>query len=275
MNNQSFIKRHGLAIYFILTFGISWIGSFVSVGPKFLAGEAIEFSDGGPMALAMLSAPFIAGILMTYLADGKTGLNELFAKMRKYKVAGRWYLPILIFPIFLFLVAVVLGILVDPEMMPVFTIIGVFAGPLAGILEETGWTGFAYPKMSKKTSALGNAIYLGIIHGIWHIVVWYLSQSGDLGVYWWPYFFGFCLHVVALRVLIVWIYNNTDSVFLAMLMHASSTGFFAILISTTMSPVNWAIYYNIYGIVLCLVALAVAFKFGKTLKSVQIKFEKN
>ncbi len=266
MNNKSFIKRHALAIYFILAFGIAWIGSFVFVGPIFLAGEDIEFSDGGPMALAMLGAPFIAGILMTYLVDGKSGLNELFVRIKKYKVAGRWYLPLLIFPTLLFLVAVLLGVFVDSEMAPVFIIFGVFAGPLAGILEETGWTGFAYPKMSEKASPLRTAIYLGIIHGIWHIVVWYLSQSGDLGGYWWPYFFGFCLHIVALRVLIVWVYNNTDSVFLAILMHASSTGFFAILVSTTMAPVNWVIYYNVYGVVLCLVALVVALKYGKTLK---------
>lgn len=267
MSNQSFIRRHALAIYFILAFGIAWIGSFVSVGPKFLAGEALEFSDGGPMALAMLGAPFIAGILMTYLAYGKPGLYELFARMKKYQVAGHWYLPLLIFPTLLILVAMLLSVFVDPEMAPVFSIMGVFAGPLAGVLEETGWTGFAYPKMSKKASALSAALYLGIIHGIWHFLVWYLSQSGDLGVYWWPYFFGFCLHIVALRVLIVWVFESTGSLLLAMLMHASSTGFFAILISTTIAPVNWVIYYNVYGVVLCIVAAVVAIKYGRTLKS--------
>jgi membrane protease YdiL (CAAX protease family) len=267
MRAQSFVKRHSLIVYFVLAFAIAWIGSFVSVGPKFLAGEAIEFSDGGPMALAMLGAPFIAGILVTYLADGKPGLNELFGRMKKYKVAGQWYLPLLIFPTLLLLVAVMLGFFVDPEMAPIFTIFGVFAGPLAGVLEETGWTGFAYPIMSKKASPLSNAIYLGIIHGIWHIVVWYLSQSGDLGGYWWPYFFGFCLHVVALRVLIVWVFENTGSVFLAILMHASSTGFFSILIATTIAPVNWVIFYNVYGVVLCLAAAVVALKYGKTLKT--------
>jgi hypothetical protein len=87
-----------------------------------------------------------------------------------------------------------------------------------------------------------------------------------LGGYWLPYFFGFCLHLVALRVLIVWVYSNTDSVFLSMLMHASSTGFYAILISTTMAPVNWAIFYNVYGVVLWIPAVAVILRYGKTLK---------
>lgn len=267
MRNQSFVKRHSLIIYFVFAFAIAWIGSFVSVGPKFLAGETIEFSDGGPMAFAMLGAPFIAGMLMTYLADGKAGLTELFARMKKYKFDGRWYLPLLIFPALLLLVSVLLSVFVSPEMAPVFAIFGVFAGLLGGFFEEPGWTGFAYPKMRGKASALSTAIYLGIIHGIWHAMVWFLSQSTALGSYWLPYFFGFCLHIVALRVLIVWVYSNTGSVFLSILMHASSTGFYGILISTTMAPVNWVIFYNIYGVVLCLAASIVALKYGKTLKA--------
>lgn len=266
MGDQSFVRRRGLAIYFFLAFGIAWIGSFASVGPRFLAGEAIEYSDGGLMALAMLGAPFTAGILMTYLANGRPGLSDLFAGVGRFRVAGRWYLPLLIFPALLLLVAVLLGVFVDPEMAPTFAIQGFLLGPIAGIVEETGWTGFAYPAMRKKATALNAAISLGIIHAIWHFLVWYLSQSGDLGVYWWPYFFGFCLHVVALRVLIVWVFENTGSLLLAMLMHASSTGFFMILIPTAMAPVNWAIYYNVYGVVLCIAAALVAVKYGKTLR---------
>jgi len=49
-------------------------------------------------------------------------------------------------------------------------------------------------------------------------------------------------------------------------MHASSTGFFGILISTTMAPVNWVIFYNVYGVALCLIAAVVALEYGKTLK---------
>jgi membrane protease YdiL (CAAX protease family) len=274
MNGQSYIKRHSVIIYFILVYSIAWIGSFVSVGPKFLAGKALEFSDSGPMALAMLGAPFLAGLLMTYFADGKAGLRDLFTKMAKYKVAGRWYLPLLIFPALLLLVSVLLGVFVSPEMAPIFAIFGVFAGPLGGFFEEPGWTGFAYPRMTGKASALSTAIYLGIIHGIWHAMVWFLSQSSALGWYWLPYFFGFCLHLVALRVLIVWVYTNTDSVFLAILMHASSTGFYGILISTTMAPVNWVIYYNVYGVALSFVALIVALKYGKSLKSNAVKPKK-
>ena len=159
-----------------------------------------------------------------------------------------------------------LGILVSPEFAPVFVSFGIVGGLFAGSMEETGWTGFAYPKMRGKKSVLSTAIYLGIIHAVWHLAFSFLGSSNDLGGYYFPYFFGSSLHIVALRVLIIWVYSNTNSIFLAMLMHASSTGFFGILISTTMAPVNWVIYYNVYGVVLCLAASVVALKYGRTLK---------
>lgn len=267
MRDQSFVKKHSLVIYFVLSFSISWIGVYAVIGQKFWARSHMEFSDLGVMAFAMLNGPFIAGLLMTYLADGKLGVKELISKMVKYKVSGRWYLPLLIFPSLLLIVAVLLGIFVSPELAPTLGTLGLIGGPMAGLLEETGWTGFAYPKMKGKRSVLATAIYFGVIHGVWHIVADFLGNFNAFGGYWLPYFFGFCLHVVALRVLIVWVYSNTGSVFLAILMHASSTGFYGILISTTMSPVNWVIFYNIYGVVLCLAAAVVAIKYGKTLKA--------
>jgi uncharacterized protein len=159
-----------------------------------------------------------------------------------------------------------LGIFVSPELSPIFAVLGIFGGPLAGLFEETGWTGFAYPKMKGKSSAVTTAVWLGVIHAVWHIVASFLGSYNDVGSYWALYFFGSSLHIVALRVLIVWVYTNTESVLLAILMHASSTGFFGILISTTMAPLNWAIYYNVYGIVLCAVTFVIGIKYGKTLK---------
>ena len=87
MSEQNFVKSHSLVIYFVLAFAIAWIGSFVLVGPKFLAGSVIEFSDIGLMAIAALVAPFTAGLLMTYLADGKLGIKDLFEKIQ-----GGWTL---------------------------------------------------------------------------------------------------------------------------------------------------------------------------------------
>jgi membrane protease YdiL (CAAX protease family) len=250
-----------------LAFAISWLGSFAFGGPKFLAGEPVDMGDIGLMAFAMLNGPFFAGLIMTYVANGKASLKNLFVKMKKYKVAGRWYLTVLIFPSLLLLVSVLLGVFVSPQLAPTFGLLGLVGGPLAGLLEETGWMGFAYPKMSKKRSALSNALIFAVVHGFWHIVADFLGNILPLGGYWPAYFFGFCLHIIGLRVIIVWVYENTHSLLLPILLHASSTGFYGILISTTMDPINWVIFYNIYGIALCLVGAVIAIKYGKTLKA--------
>jgi len=267
MGVENFIKKHSLVTYFVLAFLISWIGVYAVAGQKFWSGAVIEFGDLGLMAFAMLNGPFFAGLLMTYFVYGKNGIRDLFARMRKYKVAGRWYLPLLIFPSLLLVIAVLLGTFVSPELAPTVGLLGFIGGPLAGLLEETGWMGFAYPKLKGMRSALVVALYFGVIHGVWHIAADFLGNFNVFGGYWMPYFFGFVLHVVALRVLIVWVYSNTESVFLAILMHASSTGFYGILISTTMSPINWVIFYNVYGLALCAVAAVVALKYGRNLKA--------
>ena len=266
MSEQSFVKRHSVAIFFVLVFAISWIGTFAVIGSKFFAGGIPDYNELGIMAATMLNGPFIAGLVMTFVVDGKKGIKSLFGRMKRFRFSVGWYLPILIFPVILFSVAFLLGVFVSPELAPTFGVMGLIGGPMAGLLEETGWMGFAYPKMKGKKSVLTTAIIFGVVHGFWHIVADFLGNFNAFGGYWAPYFFGFCLHVVALRILIVWVYSNTESVGLSILMHMSSTGFFGILISTTMAPQYWVIFYNIYGIALLAIAAVMAIKYGKTLK---------
>ena len=267
MNGKTFLQRHSVLIYFFLAFLISWLGSFLAVGPKFMQGEVMDIADIGLMVIPMLGAPFITGILMTVLVDGKDGLGDLFSRMKKWNVGGRWYVPLLIFPILLLFVSLMLSFLVSAELAPAFFVIGPLMGLFAGFLEETGWMGFAFPKISQKSTILYSSISLGIIHAVWHVFPDYLGNIVALGGYWLPYIIGWCVHIMALRVLIVWVYSNTKSLLLAMLMHASSTGFYGFFISTAITPENRAIFYIVYGIVLCIPAVAVSLKYGETLKA--------
>jgi len=267
MNRKTFIQSHSVLIYFFLTFLISWGGSFLGVGPKFLRGETIDLSDIGIMGLAMLAGPFIAGILMTYLTDEREGLSDLFSRMTKWRVGGRWYTTLAIFPILVLSVSWVLSVLVSTEFFPIFFGIGLVMGLFAGFFEETGWMGFAFPKMSQKGSILGASIYLGFVHGVWHVLADFLGNFQKFGQYWILYIIGFVVFVWALRVLIVWVYVNTKSLLLSQLMHASSSGFLALLVPTEIAPQNWAIYYLVYALVMWVTAAVVILKYGKTLKA--------
>jgi membrane protease YdiL (CAAX protease family) len=253
---KRFVQGHPVAGFFLMAFAIAWLGSFLVAGPKFFRGEAIEPLDTGLVALAMLAAPILSGILMAFIVDGKRGIGDMFSRMRIWRV-GKWYLTLLIFPFFILVVSLLLSTTVSPEFTPIFLAVGILMGITAGFIEETGWMGFAFPRMRLKHGLIRAGVYLGFLHGLWHFMVWFLVLSSDLGIYWYPYFVAFVTFVVALRIIMVWAYYHTNSLFLSQMIHASSTGFLAVFIPEYIEPVNWVIFYSVYAAVLLVVALVV------------------
>jgi membrane protease YdiL (CAAX protease family) len=82
---------------------------------------------------------------------------------------------------------------------------GVLFGVPAGLLEEIGWTGFAFPRKSSRHNPLGASILLGLLWSLWHLpVVNYLGTATPHGAYWFPFFLVFAFAMTAMRVLISW-----------------------------------------------------------------------
>jgi membrane protease YdiL (CAAX protease family) len=137
-------------------------------------------------------------------------------------------------------------------------IFGVAAGAFAGFFEELGWTGFAYPGMRARFGALGGALLLGVLWGLWHFpVVDSLGAASPHGRYW-PEFFGaFVAMIAALRVLIAWVYTNTGSLRMAQLLHASSTGFLVVLGAPKATSGQETLWYLAYAGVLWAVVIVV------------------
>jgi len=266
MKVQDFARRHSVGVYFCLAFGISWIGALLTGRAIFLQAESVELEELAVMGISILAGPLVAGLTMTYLVNGRPGLQDLCARMVKWRVGGRWYATLLIFPILLLVVSLALSAWVSPEMSPTFFAPGIVMGLIAGSVEEVGWMGFAYPIMRLKQSILRISIYLGFVHALWHILPSFLGSYHALGSYWLPYFMGSFAFILALRVLIVWVYANTGSLLLAQLMHASSTGFFAMLIPTDIAPANWVIFYWVYAILLSAAVGVVVARYGRNLR---------
>jgi membrane protease YdiL (CAAX protease family) len=72
--------------------------------------------------------------------------------------------------------------------------------------------------MQQRWGALTAALALGVIWQLWHIIP-HMQQGHPAAWIWWQ-----SVYSVALRVLMVWIYNNTGrSVLAAILVHATDT----------------------------------------------------
>jgi membrane protease YdiL (CAAX protease family) len=229
---KAFITRHPVRTYFALAFAVSWAGVLFAVGPGGIPTTIEQFMTIGPaMYVAMLAGPSVAGLLMTSLVCGRPGLREVLARLLTWRVGGRWYaVAVLTAPFLVMAVSLALSLL-SPEFFPAVFITndkplllsGLAAGLIVGIFEELGWTGFAIPRMRRRYGVLSTGLLVGVLWGAWHFIMFWEpgSFSGALPLAvllvklfsWLP----------AYRVLMVWVYDRTGSLLVAMLMHGSLT----------------------------------------------------
>jgi membrane protease YdiL (CAAX protease family) len=264
MNIKSILRRFPIASYFLLAYFISWGGAFALGGPKYLRGESMGLDDALLMTPFVLGGPLIAGLVMTYIIDGNDGLRELRNRLLRWRVGLRWYvLALLTFPVFILLVLLPLAAIVSPDFAPSLIGYGILAGLFAGFLEEIGWMGFAFPRMEARFGTWRATIYLALLHGLWHALPGFLGEFGAFGALWLPRFIVmWIVAMAAMRVLLVWIYKNTNSLLFAQLTHASSTGFLVILGPENLRPVQETLWWSIYALALWIPVLIILFMNG-------------
>jgi uncharacterized protein len=259
-NRPSFPLRLAVVSYFVLTFAVSWTGALFVAAPHLLRHEPIPKTSGLQMFLVMLLGPSLVGILMTRFSDGEEGLRYLFARMRRVRVRAKWYAVLLLPPALVLTVLLCLRNFRSPIFTPNNLWVGLSFAVVVGWLEEIGWSGYAFPKMSALHGGFLASVLLGVLWGIWHLpVIDYIAMAAPHGGYWFPFFLAFTAAMTAMRVLISWLYANTNSIVLAQLMLAFSTGSLVVFSPARVSAAQEATWYAIYaGALWFIVALLVA-----------------
>ena len=245
---EAFVTRRAVRIYFALAFAVSWAGVLFVVGPGGIPTTVEHLMTIGPaMYVAMLAGPSVAGLLMTGLVSGRAGLREVLARLLTWRVGGRWYAVALLTAPFLAMAVSLALSLLSPEFLPAVFMAndkapvlrsGLAGGLMVGIFEELGWTGFAIPRMRRRYGVLSTGLLVGVLWGAWHFIMFWEpgSFSGALPLAlllvklfsWLP----------AYRVLMVWVYDRTGSLLLAMLMHAGLTATQLILMPSPASGMS-------------------------------------
>jgi len=256
---KKFIKKHPVTCYFILTFFLSWLGAFILVAPKLFSGQSIPKMDGILMFPLMLIGPVAASITLTALTEGKHGVKNLLSRISKWKAPLKWYLTAFIIPPSLILIVLfILQTFVSPVFKPNFFPLGFLFGIPAGFFEEIGWTGYAYPKMRLKFPALKSALIVGFVWGLWHLpVIDFLGAASPHQQYLLLFFLAFIVILVAMRVIMMWIYSKTNSMPLVQFMHVVSTGCLVTFGPFNISPAQESLWYASYAIILWFTAFPI------------------
>ena len=272
-----FIKRHLVWTYYILVFVISWGGILILIGgPGNIPGTKEQAEKLFiPALLVMFSGPFVSGILINFFVDGKEGLRKLLLRLLRWRVKARWYaVAVLTGPLLVAAVLFTLSIF-DKAFLPGIVttndkigslIFGIGWGLVGGgLLEETGWTGFAVPKLRRRYSILSTGLVVGILWGLWHFMIAFWASNYLGGVDSWIMFVAgflafYLLALPAYRVLLVWVFDCTGgNLAVIMLMHAFLSASTLIFQPPAAGAIAF-IWNFVLGIVLWIVVIIVAVK---------------
>jgi pimeloyl-ACP methyl ester carboxylesterase/membrane protease YdiL (CAAX protease family) len=222
------VKRHPLASYFFVAYGVSWS---IAV-PLALQAQGVVFHRL-PWSLHYLTAfgPAAAALLIARLLREPAGTAER-AEPRSVARGIFWWTVGVGSPLLLFAIARA-ATRIAGQTVPTWTSLGhvnflpdlgVMAWGLwfltSGIGEELGWRGFALPRLQRTHSAMTSTLLLAIGWAGWHLPTFFFVPSYTaIGLRILP---GFFLGLLAGAIVLTWLYNSSGGSVLAVaLWHAS------------------------------------------------------
>ncbi|HXC56199.1 MAG TPA: CPBP family intramembrane glutamic endopeptidase [Rhizomicrobium sp.] len=260
-----------LVAYFALTFAITFGlgGAFIFFRPQFEAlFGTIRSPDTSWFYFVAVCAPTISAVLVSAVFGGWKGVRDLFSGLiRPFRL--RWaFAGLLSFPAGLLIWGLVeryvFGHAASPSVdihailisapLLLFTTGNIFLDP-GPWGEETGWRGFALPRLLARFSPLTAALLLGAIWGVWHTSAFFVSGLVQSG-------YNYALFVAASvldTVLMTWIYVNANRNYLV-------AGFFVHLMNNTMVGAHAFTDIRVQALVLLVIAVAIVAAFGPSLR---------
>jgi CAAX protease family protein len=252
-----------LLLAFLLTWGV-WVPRALAdagAGGLGWARAAAPVSTYGPALAAVLTAALV----------GAPALHDLGRRLIRWRVGGRWWAVVLAGPPLVWLLAAGLHVALGGTAADAVPL-AVDAGPVGvlplllglaltdGLGEETGWRGFALPRLLRRSGPATAGLLLGLVWAVWHAPLAWTSGAALEGTAVWL----LLVQLPALSVLHTWVFLGTGgSALTAVLLHAV-VNLFAVPLPGDGSP--WLPYLLQLGLQVAL-AVLVGAGWRRTLRS--------
>jgi uncharacterized protein len=250
--------------FFLILFGLSiplWIIDTMIDAKR----SSLDFSI---MDMVAAFIPLIAATILVYKEEGITGIKRLYKRVFDFNKIEKkvWYVPIIFLPFFMYFLIFSIIYLIKLPLpssfyMPFSSILFLFLLFFIGaIVEEIGYMGYAIDPMQDRFGALKTAIFIGIPWAIWHYPSIIQQGHNATWIAWGT------LGTVAVRVLIVWIYNNTQKSLFACILFHTLLNLGRVLFPKDATHNPLVDYPNIHYSTIAVTAVVVVFLWGsKTL----------
>lgn len=258
VGSANLLTRHSLTVYWILACAFSWLISI----PLALSAQGI-ITPPLPYELHYLTAygPLLAALTVTALTEGTVGLHNLAQRYKINRTSLSWIAFCALIPLGLFGVAVLIARLVNGDWPDILAIgqvnflpnLGLAAWLMwivtFGIGEETGWRGFALPRLQARYSAFVATLLLWLVWAFWHIpAFFYLPSYKSIGLAGFP---GFAFSLLAGALIFTWLYNEGRGSLLGVALFHGGFDF------VTASPASSGTIAMLIGIVVTVAAVLV------------------
>ncbi|MFC7135387.1 MULTISPECIES: CPBP family intramembrane glutamic endopeptidase [Salinibaculum] len=217
------VARHPVASFFLLAYGFSWVGWLPGILGAAEPIRTLSYVAGG-------FGPAVAGAVVTWL-DGSS-LRAWAGQIVRWRVAPRWYLAALFLPVLVVVLAsagmLLFGMGVDPSVLAgrasLVAVSFVTVALIGGGNEEPGWRGFALPRLQEQYAPVSATLILGVVWAFWHLPQLAADPNAVYSFAWLveelPGLVLRVVNIVGFAFLLTWIYNGTESVLLAIVLHA-------------------------------------------------------
>ena len=233
MSRSNILTRNPLISFFVLAYLISWSIWTPLVIYYYRSPFPVSF-EKTPIGLILLAflgffGPTFAGLILAGLEGGRAGIGRLLSGWKIWRVGIPWLLAILISQLVIELASSGLYASIfdiAPQVdwgrwtmfLPAFLQAAFIGGAIA---EETGWRGYALPRLLKSRNALTASLVLGLLWAAWHLPI-SLIPGANFPVPLSPLvFLVFTLNAMFISVIMTWLYSNTrGSIFACYIYHA-------------------------------------------------------
>jgi len=227
--------RRELIAFTVVAYALSW-----SVEMPLALQARGALSTDLPVAAHYLASfgPLLAAWIVTFWASGRTTARSPWAGLARWRIGVGYALFVVGVPTGAFVLAALAerlrGAWPDPALLgrvdglPQLGIVAALALWLLtfGLGEETGWRGFALPRLQALTTAWRATLVVSVAWAGWHLpAFFYRDTYRAMGVTGFPVFL---VSIVGASVVFTWLFNATGGSLLAVTVFHALFDFFSV-----------------------------------------------